>query len=94
MSKTGRTCCLIIFWVYVFCLLQSALFQFSVEEIIDSFVHWSPKAVYAQLKVSNFLPFLGAASRAVICMDVFWPFFLSGYACRCCFSVDPARLRC
>lgn len=26
-------------------------------------------------------------------MDVFWPFFLSGYACRCCFSVDPARLR-
>ena len=77
MSKTGRTCCLIVFWVYVFCLLQSALFQFSVEEIIDSFVHWSPKAVYAQLKVSNFLPFLGAASlRGYLygCILAFLPF--------------------
>ena len=76
MSKTGRICCLIVFWVYVFCLLQSALFQFSVEEIIDSFVHWSPKAVYAQLKVSNFLPFLGAAS-------------LRGYLYVCKFALLP-----
>ena len=79
MSKTGRICCLIVFWVYVFCLLQSALFQFSVDEIIDSFVHWSPKAVYAQLKVSNFLPFLGAASlRGYLygCILAFLPFGL------------------
>lgn len=80
MSRTGRTVCLVIFWVYVFCLLQSALFQFSIEEIIDSFVNWSPKAVMAQLKNSNFLPFLGAASLHGYlygCILAFLPFGLS-----------------
>lgn len=80
MSKTARTCCIVVFWIYVFCLVQSALFQFSLDQILQAFAHWSPKAVAAQLKDSNLLPFFGAASlRGYLygCILAFFPFGLS-----------------
>ena len=76
MSRTTRKFCIAAFCLYVFCLLQSAFFQFSIEEIIQAFVHWSPKAVYHQLKDSNLLPFLGAAYQRVYlygCILAFFP---------------------